>query len=81
MRESKCYYSGNPEHSGLKRIYLTNARDLQRLLLNGDIHVFKWDFRCEWISDRPLRAGEFRIKLVVDSGKVYADNNGIYRLT
>lgn len=79
MNRSK-YYSGNPEHADLKRIYLTNARDLQRYLLNGDIHCFKWDFRCEWISDRQLQAGEFRIKSVIDSGKAYCDNEGIYRL-
>ncbi|HWO74375.1 MAG TPA: hypothetical protein VNM69_00500 [Bacillus sp. (in: firmicutes)] len=75
------YYSGNPEHLGKPKRYIANPREMQRLLLDGKIHCFKWTFLCEWISDEPLLAGEGRLKTLMDSKKVYASNDGLYILT
>lgn len=77
MRESK-YYSGAADLADKPRRYLTDARKMQTLLLNGDIHVKLWTFEVLWISDRPAGPNEYRMYALIQAGRVHADNDGFF---
>jgi hypothetical protein len=79
-KHSEHYYSGNPEHANKKRVYITNSREMLRLLMNHKIHVFKVDQRTEWLG-AVTEFGHGRLKTLCDAKKVYADGYGLYTLT
>lgn len=64
----------------MNKRYLTDARTMQRLLIDGDIHCFFHTQLVEWISDRPTQAGEGRLKVLCNAKRVYADNIGLYTI-
>lgn len=73
------YYSGNPEHADLKRVYVATRREMVRWLLVGKLHCLLWTNQAQWIGDVTL-AGEGRVKTLADSKQLFCDNDGIYRL-
>jgi hypothetical protein len=78
--ETSHYYSGNPEHLGKPKRYLTNTRELLRLLHNHKIHVFYHTNLVEWLGDAS-EGGHGRLKVLCDTKRVYANNTGLYRVT
>jgi hypothetical protein len=80
IEHSDHYYSGIDEHKDKHRIYVCDNREMLRLLMDHKIHVFKWTQKVQWVSEKPLLAGEGRIKVIADSGKLFADGYGLYRL-
>lgn len=82
LNETKWYPGGgNAEHLGKPKRYVTSARELLRLLHDHKIHVFYHTNLVEWVSEKPLVAGEGRLKTLIDKGIVHASNEGLYYLT
>jgi hypothetical protein len=79
-KETQWYIGGNAEHLGKQKRYLTNTRELLRLLHDHKIHVFYHTNLVEWVSDKPLVGGEGRIKVQCDAKRVFADNSGLYTI-
>jgi hypothetical protein len=80
IKHTPWYFSGNLDHYDKKLVYVTDEREMLKLLMRGKIHVFTKDQRAEWLGDA-TEAGHARIKIIADSKKLYASNHGLYRLS
>jgi hypothetical protein len=79
-KETLWYIGGNTEHLGKQKRYITNTRELLRLLHEHKIHVFYHTNLVEWLGEDPLLAGEGRLKVLIDKGVVHSSNEGLYYL-
>jgi hypothetical protein len=79
IKHTPWYFSGNIDHSDKKLVYVTDSREMLKLLMTHKIHVFTRNQQCEFLGEA-TEAGHARLKVIADSKKLYASNLGLYRL-